>query len=126
MTRPSCRHGFTLVELLVDIAIIGVLVALLLPAVQSAREAARRTQCSSNIKQIGLALHNYHEVNGKFPYVRGGRFQSRCGDYHGIVGMLPFMEQTQRYDAIANESAYINPWNNSYAPFMGKISVIVC
>src|SRR5438309_1112944 len=120
------RRGFTLVELLVVIAIIGVLVALLLPAVQSAREAARRTQCSNNQKQIGIALHNYHDAFGKLPYVRGGRSQSRCGDYHGLVGLLPFMEQQPRFDAMTNDPVYRNPWDNNYLPLQGRIPGIVC
>src|SRR5690606_26079043 len=73
-SRPRTR-GFTLIELLVVIAIIAILIALLLPAVQQAREAARRTQCRSHLKQLGIALHNYHDVHNTFPpnLIPGGR-----------------------------------------------------
>lgn len=104
------RRGFTLVELLVVIAIIGVLVGLLLPSVQSAREAARRMQCSNNLKQIGLALHNYHDTNNAFPkvsYYWNGNFNGSdrqpAGFFHGFgwrTMILPFMEQNSIYDQI--------------------------
>ena len=102
--RP--RRGFTLVELLVVIAIIGILVALLLPAVQAAREAARRMSCSNNIKQIGLAMHNYHDVHKKFPYAQlyygihdGDPTSNNGGTGFGwSYFILPFVEQENLYD----------------------------
>ena len=104
---PRPKHsrgpGFTLIELLVVIAIIGVLIALLLPAVQSAREAARRAQCTNNMKQIGLALHNYHDSHGSFPLggvQRGFSWngQSNCLNWRALT--LPYMEQEPLHDAI--------------------------
>jgi prepilin-type N-terminal cleavage/methylation domain-containing protein/prepilin-type processing-associated H-X9-DG protein len=94
------RAAFTLVELLVVIAIIGVLVALLLPAVQAAREAARRSSCSNNLKQLGIALHNYHDTVMKFPFgyqEAGGLYKRACW----MQGLLPFMEQAPMYDKYA-------------------------
>jgi len=88
------RSGFTLIELLVVIAIIAVLIALLLPAVQSAREAARRAQCVNNLKQIGLAIHNYHDTNGSFPPVRKGCCWGTWNLY-----LLPYIEQTAGFNA---------------------------
>jgi prepilin-type N-terminal cleavage/methylation domain-containing protein/prepilin-type processing-associated H-X9-DG protein len=121
------RQGFTLVELLVVIAIIGVLVALLLPAVQVARESARRTQCHNHQKQLVLALHNFHDVFGKFPPLRGGRNDSsnRCGDMFGLVFALPYLEQGPRSDQITNGNPVVS-WDNAYAPYMGKMTVLLC
>ncbi|HEY0982004.1 DUF1559 family PulG-like putative transporter [Schlesneria sp.] len=94
----STRSAFTLIELLVVIAIIAVLIALLLPAVQQAREAARRTQCSNNLKQIGLAIHNYHDTNTRFPLSSIDTAHARSGAFASI---LPYIDQAnlyQRYD----------------------------
>ncbi|MEW4570699.1 DUF1559 domain-containing protein [Tautonia sp. JC769] len=94
------RRGFTLIELLVVIAIIGVLIALLLPAVQSAREAARRAQCSNNLKQIGLALHNYHDAWGRFP-MGSVQVQTPSGAYRRpfLASLLPFLEQRNLFES---------------------------
>jgi prepilin-type N-terminal cleavage/methylation domain-containing protein/prepilin-type processing-associated H-X9-DG protein len=101
------RRGFTLIELLVVIAIIGVLIALLLPAVQAAREAARRAQCVNNMKQLGLAMHNYHDVHNAIVPPRiyslsqcpSGNVLSGCQDTPWFVLMLPQFEQTPLYNA---------------------------
>ncbi len=109
--RASLARGFTLIELLVVIAIIGVLIALLLPAVQSAREAARRAQCTNNLKQIGLAMHNYHEAHGVFPPGYVSRWRLDGGDSGTAEDdfgpgwawgsmILPQLEQHPAYNAI--------------------------
>lgn len=114
MQSVQVRKAFTLVELLVVIAIIGVMVGLLLPAVQAAREAARRMSCSNNMKQVGLALHNYHSAHSKFPYSVGWGGSITAGNaipgadrirnHRGWLLVLPFVEQQALYD-MANLSA---------------------
>ncbi|MCA9034290.1 MAG: DUF1559 domain-containing protein [Planctomycetaceae bacterium] len=99
----SRRLGFTLIELLVVIAIIAILIALLLPAVQQAREAARRTQCKNNLKQLGIALHNYHDTHGMFPAghmesgVDGPSYRHQFG---WLTYLLPFVEQAPLYKQV--------------------------
>ncbi|WP_459558549.1 DUF1559 family PulG-like putative transporter [Lacunimicrobium album] len=109
MATFSVRKGFTLIELLVVIAIIATLVAILLPAVQQAREAARRSSCKNNLKQLGLAMHNYHDTHGVFPSrVIGGRTggPDSCDTWwnapSGYVGMMPYLEQSAAYDQFAS------------------------
>lgn len=106
--RPA-RTAFTLVELLVVIAIIGILVGLLLPAVQAAREAARRMQCSNNLKQFGLALHNYHGTYGRFPFAIGGTGNK----FSGASQLLPYLEQTNLFNQIDFTRAIADPLNAS-------------
>ena len=110
------RQGFTLVELLVVIAIIGILVGLLLPAVQAAREAARRMQCQNNMKQMGLALHNYASAYKKFPARKGGtgnpgpaRNEGNGNRLTAWIGLLPFCEQTNMYNVIQAGDASASP-----------------
>jgi prepilin-type N-terminal cleavage/methylation domain-containing protein/prepilin-type processing-associated H-X9-DG protein len=115
--RAPRHKAFTLVELLVVIAIIGILIALLLPAVQAAREAARRMQCSNNLKQIGLALHNYHTTAKCFP---PGSFWygSDYANYRGsiLVRLLPYLEQQPLYDMFDLENSGGVPVDNQKKP----------
>jgi prepilin-type N-terminal cleavage/methylation domain-containing protein/prepilin-type processing-associated H-X9-DG protein len=113
------RGGFTLIELLVVIAIIAVLISLLLPAVQSAREAARRAQCVNNLKQIGLAMHNYHDQVLSFPpgSLAGGS-KSPGGEWSGpwwpwAVYILPMMEQTNMYNSVNFSAHGLLTWDNN-------------
>ncbi len=132
------RRGFTLVELLVVIAIIGVLVALLLPAVQAAREAARRSQCSNHHKQMAIAIHNHHDTYNYLPF-REGRFTAFPSSYQGrksgFITMLPFMEQQPLYDQIMTEQVIggttfsaggPEPWSGSYTPWKARIKTFFC
>ena len=102
----SSRHGFTLIELLVVIAIIAILIALLLPAVQQAREAARRTECKNKLKQLGVALHNFHDVYQAFPY---GSYDDDNRNWGWTVHLLPLMEQDNLYEALKTAGMYIPP-----------------
>ncbi|MDR1958948.1 MAG: DUF1559 domain-containing protein, partial [Planctomycetaceae bacterium] len=139
--RFTVRSAFTLVELLVVIAIIGILIALLLPAVQAAREAARRMQCSNNLKQLGLAIHNYHDTSKGFPSGMS-RIHTNITDnnqhkFGTLLKLCPYMEQQALYEAFVSKTdsysydkwptAALNvtlpglvcPTNSGEVPFLG-------
>lgn len=144
MKRLAQKRGFTLIELLVVIAIIAILIALLLPAVQQAREAARRTQCKNNLKQLGLALHNYHDVHKLFPSMAGGTGDEggastthNNASISGLVGLLPFVEQAALYKDIQSGRDRDGiggtfgrggpvPWETSFDPYRARIPGLVC
>lgn len=143
MNRTVTRRAFTLVELLVVITIIGILIALLLPAVQAAREAARRAQCVNNLKQAGLALHNYHTAYESFPYLRCGTYNgnpisSNMDSLSGWVSLLPYIEQNPLYLQIVNGTGSttltgVRAWGpnpvdhgSAFAPFYTQVTQILC
>ncbi len=123
--RPS---GFTLIELLVVIAIIAVLIALLLPAVQAAREAARRIQCTNNLKQLGLGIHNYESTNGAFPpslVLRGSGVKvAWFGGWSTHARVLPYLEQGSSFAAINFDYDYATPGNTTVSAHL--VSSFVC
>jgi prepilin-type N-terminal cleavage/methylation domain-containing protein/prepilin-type processing-associated H-X9-DG protein len=127
MLRPRTR-GFTLIELLVVIAIIAILISLLLPAVQQAREAARRTQCKNNLKQIGLALHNYLDVHRGFPPAFVSDVSTGVntpgGEWSPHARILPFLEQANLYNLADLGLAYDDPANGTIAS--QRIATFMC
>ncbi|QDT16287.1 DUF1559 family PulG-like putative transporter [Alienimonas californiensis] len=145
--RRPVRSGFTLIELLVVIAIIAILVSLLLPAVQQAREAARRSQCQNNLKQLGLALHNYHSTYKSFPIGRAGTdgtgsgddFENNSGRLSAMVGLTPYLDQTALWNQISRPLTIdvggtptefpamgAHPWREEYTPWATQISSLLC
>ncbi|MDR2705423.1 MAG: DUF1559 domain-containing protein [Planctomycetaceae bacterium] len=135
----SRRNGFTLVELLVVIAIIGVLIALLLPAVQAAREAARRMQCTNKLKQLGIATHNYHDTYNALPHGNGGPYGKTTIEDRAwgiFVPLLPFLEMSSLYDQITsvnvNSLVTTGQWNgvsavhSTTSPLTKNVTALNC
>ena len=113
--RRNRQRGFTLIELLVVIAIIAILIALLLPAVQQAREAARRSDCKNKLKQLGIALHNYHETSKMFVYRKGGTLpgaNNNLGNRNrlsGFIALLPYIDQAPLFEQIQAGDGTVAP-----------------
>lgn len=139
--RNDSRPGFTLVELLVVIGVIGVLLALLLPAVRTSGEAGRRMSCSNNLKQLGLALHNYHETHGHLPSAMGGSghgatpVQGNANRLSGLVALLPFIEQEGLWrqislplelDGVMYPAMGPAPWIAKYPAWQQDIPALRC
>lgn len=125
-TKTSPHTGFTLIELLVVIAVIAILIALLLPAIQQAREAARRTQCKNNLRQIGLALHSYHDRSRRFPPQTVVNDETGAGWWSWIVRVLPDLDQQPLYSQLDLDT---DIWNNChrFRPYTSqKLEVLRC
>src|SRR6478672_10322531 len=125
-TRFTNRTGFTLIELLVVIAIIAILIALLVPAVQKVRDAAARIQCANNLKQLGLALHGYHDTNKAFPpngiYSYNGGAVTQVSPWSAVSRILPYIEQDNIYRGID----FTVPYSKQVGVSSRRIGLFLC